>query len=52
MKSWVGTGPNPPVSGAQITQALGPGSIAQIAQQLGLDHGQAGNILAQVLPRT
>lgn len=50
VKSWVGTGPNPPVSGAQITQALGQGSVAQIAQQLGLDHGQASNILAQVLP--
>ena len=51
VKSWVGTGPNPPVSGAQITQALGHANIGQIAQQLGLDHGQAGNILAQVLPQ-
>ena len=50
VKSWVGTGPNPPVTGPQITQALGHASVAQIAQQLGLDHGQAGNILAQVLP--
>lgn len=48
--AWVATGPNPPVSGAQVTQALGQANIAQIAQQLGLDHAQAGNILAQVLP--
>ncbi len=48
--SWVGTGQNQPVSASQITQVLGSGQVGQIASQLGLDHGQAGNILAQLLP--
>ena len=49
-KAWVGTGPNPPVTGPQITQALGGDSVAQIAQQLGIDPGKASALLAQVLP--
>lgn len=51
VKSWVGTGQNLPASAGQITQALGHANIGQIAQQLGLDHGQAGNVLAQLLPQ-
>ncbi|MEJ0098780.1 MAG: YidB family protein [Pseudomonadota bacterium] len=49
--SWIGTGANLPVSGAQITQALGDGHIAQIAQQLGIDPQRAGGLLAQVCCR-
>lgn len=49
-KSWVGTGPNPPVTGPQITQALGGDSVAKVAQQLGLDPAKASALLAQVLP--
>jgi uncharacterized protein YidB (DUF937 family) len=49
-QSWVGTGANMPVSGAQITQALGDNHVTQIAQQMGVDTNQAGSLLAQVLP--
>jgi uncharacterized protein YidB (DUF937 family) len=49
--SWVGTGQNLPISADQLQQVLGSGSIAQIAQQLGLSHGDAGNGLAQALPQ-
>ena len=49
--SWVGTGQNLPISADQLQQVLGSGSIAQIAQQLGLSHGEAGNGLAQALPQ-
>ena len=35
VSSWIGTGQNAPVSGGQITQALGGGSIAKIAQESG-----------------
>ncbi len=49
-QSWLGTGPNLPVSGTQVTQALGNGKVAEIAQQLGIDPQQAGSLLAQVLP--
>jgi uncharacterized protein YidB (DUF937 family) len=49
-QSWISTGPNAPVSGAQVTQALGSDRVTQIAQQMGIDTHQAGSLLAQVLP--
>jgi uncharacterized protein YidB (DUF937 family) len=49
--SWVGTGQNMPISGSQLQEVLGSGSIGQIAQQLGLSHGDASSGLAQVLPQ-
>ena len=49
--SWVGTGANMPISGGQLQEILGSGSIGQIAQQLGLSHGDASSGLAQVLPQ-
>ena len=50
--SWVGTGENMPISGGQLQEILGSGSIGQIAQQLGLSHGDTSSGLAQVLPPT
>ncbi|MBU6438197.1 MAG: DUF937 domain-containing protein [Betaproteobacteria bacterium] len=50
IESWVGTGQNLPVSADQISQALGSGQLAQIAQQLGVSDGAAAGQLAQVLP--
>lgn len=49
--SWVGTGANHPVSADQVSRALGYEQVGQIAAQLGLDHGQAGSVLAQLLPQ-
>jgi uncharacterized protein YidB (DUF937 family) len=49
--SWVSTGQNMPISADQLQQVLGSGQIGQIAQQLGLSHGAAGNGLAQALPQ-
>ena len=49
--SWVGTGANMPVTGSQLQEVLGTGAIGQIAQQLGLSHGDASSGLAQVLPQ-
>src|SRR5438105_6632442 len=49
--SWVGTGTNMPISGAQLQEILGSGSIGEIAQRLGLSHGDASSGLAQVLPQ-
>jgi uncharacterized protein YidB (DUF937 family) len=49
--SWIGTGKNLPITADQLQQVLGSGSIGQIAQQLGLSHGDAGNGLAQALPQ-
>ena len=48
--SWVGTGANMPINGAQLQEILGSGSIGEIAQRLGMSHGDASSGLAQVLP--
>jgi len=49
--SWVSTGENIPITGNQLQEILGTGSIGQIAQQLGLSHGDASSGLAQMLPQ-
>jgi uncharacterized protein YidB (DUF937 family) len=49
-QSWVGTGPNLPVSGDQITKVFGEGQIQGLAQQAGLSAGQVSTGLAQLLP--
>jgi len=49
--SWQGTGQNMPVSGSALQEVLGSGAIGQIAQQLGMSHGDAAGGLAQVLPQ-
>ncbi len=49
--SWVGTGQNAPITGSQLSEVLGSGSIGQFAQQLGMSHGDASSGLAQMLPQ-
>jgi len=49
--SWQSTGQNIPVSGNALQEVLGSGAIGQIAQQLGVSHGEAAGGLAQVLPQ-
>ena len=49
--SWQSTGQNLPISGSALQEVLGSGTIGQIAQQLGLSHGEAAGGLAQVLPQ-
>jgi|ERR1019366_7024506 uncharacterized protein YidB (DUF937 family) len=49
--SWVGSGSNMPISGAQLQEILGSGAIGEIAQRLGLSHADASSGLAQVLPQ-
>ena len=48
--SWVAGGPNLPVTGAQVHQALGSGALNDIAAKLGIPAGQAGSTMAQLLP--
>jgi len=48
--SWVGTGANQAISGDQLSSVFGSGALGQIASQLGMDQGQAGNAMAQLLP--
>ena len=48
--SWASPGPNEPVSGDQMEQALGSPIVAMIAEKLGLSPEQAKATLAQVVP--
>jgi uncharacterized protein YidB (DUF937 family) len=49
--SWQSTGQNMPISGSALQEVLGSGAIGQIAQQLGLSHGETAGGLAQILPQ-
>jgi len=49
-KSWVGTGPNQPVSPGQLGSALGPDIIKTLAQRTGLSEQELTKQLSQVLP--
>ena len=51
VSSWVATGANMPISGAQLQEILGSGSIGEIAQRLGMSHGDASSGMAQSLPQ-
>lgn len=50
VSSWVGTGSNLPISGAQIQSALGGDFINSMAQKAGMAPEAASSILATVLP--
>ena len=49
--SWIGSGQNAPISGDQLHNVLGSDMIANIANQLGVSHGDAAGQLAQMLPQ-
>ena len=48
--SWASAGPNEPVSGNQVEQALGAPIVDLIARRLGLSPEQARATLAQLVP--
>lgn len=50
-QSWVSTGENLPVSGEQLSAALGADRIDAIAQQVGMPAGDLSSQLAQYLPQ-
>jgi uncharacterized protein YidB (DUF937 family) len=49
-RSWVGNGPNQPISADQIHQVFGSGVIAQLAQKAGMNPEELAGKLSQVLP--
>ncbi len=51
VSSWVGHGENLPISADQLSQVLGGGALGQIAQQVGLSHGETADQLSQLLPQ-
>ncbi|MFE2475392.1 YidB family protein [Streptomyces sp. NPDC059389] len=50
-QSWVGTGDNKPVSGAQIAEALPDDTLQQVAAQAGVSPEQAADEIARSLPQ-
>ena len=51
MASWIGHGQNAPISADQLSSVLGSDTIANIASQLGLSHGETADQLSQMLPQ-
>jgi uncharacterized protein YidB (DUF937 family) len=50
MSSWVGTGANLPIDPSKLAGVLGNDTISQFAKKAGLGAGDAGNVLASLLP--
>ncbi len=50
VKSWVGTGPNQPITADQVHQAFGVDTIKNLAAKAGLNPNDLAAKLAQVLP--
>jgi uncharacterized protein YidB (DUF937 family) len=49
--SWIASGDNHAVSGAQVAQAFGQDRISALASQLGMSHEDTSNHLADILPQ-
>ncbi|MEO8674709.1 MAG: YidB family protein [Casimicrobiaceae bacterium] len=49
--SWVSTGQNQPINADILQQVLGHGQLGQIAQQLGMSHGDTAGGLASLFPQ-
>jgi uncharacterized protein YidB (DUF937 family) len=50
VQSWVGTGENKPVTGAQVQQAVDPKTLDQMASQAGMTPAETSEHVAKVLP--
>jgi uncharacterized protein YidB (DUF937 family) len=50
VSSWIGTGQNVPITGAQVQQALGEGQLQQISEESGLPQNEAADSLSEMLP--
>jgi uncharacterized protein YidB (DUF937 family) len=51
VKSWVGTGPNQPISPDQVHKALGPDLMRQLSEKSGMPVEDLAQKLSQVLPQ-
>lgn len=51
VNSWIGTGPNKPVTPQQVEQGLGSDTINQVSSQTGVGREEVKTHLAQVLPQ-
>lgn len=51
VKSWVGTGPNQPISADQMNAALGASTLQELATSAGISVPELAQKLAQILPQ-
>ena len=51
VRSWVGTGPNQPISPQEVHKALGPDLLRQLAEKSGLSEQDLAQKLSHVLPQ-
>lgn len=51
VQSWISTGPNQPISGEQLSAALGMDVMNGMANEAGVSQAQAGDQLSQLLPQ-
>lgn len=51
VRSWVGTGPNQPISPEDVHKALGPDLLRQLAEKSGLSEQDLVQKLSHVLPQ-
>lgn len=51
LQSWISTGANLPVSGEQMSGALGGDLLAKLAGQAGVSQDEVGQQLSQILPQ-
>jgi uncharacterized protein YidB (DUF937 family) len=51
VKSWVGSGPNQPISPSQVHQAFGPQVISELAAKAGINPQDLAAKISQVLPQ-
>jgi uncharacterized protein YidB (DUF937 family) len=52
VQSWVGTGPNQPISPSEVHKTLGPELLQQLSEKSGLSVEDLVQRLSQVLPQT
>jgi uncharacterized protein YidB (DUF937 family) len=51
VQSWVGTGPNQPISPDEVHKVLGPDLLRQLSERSGLSVQELAQRLSQVLPQ-
>ena len=51
VNSWIGSGPNQPISAEQVHQGFGPEMIRELAAKTGMNPQELAQKLSQVLPQ-
>jgi uncharacterized protein YidB (DUF937 family) len=50
IQSWIGSGPNQPISTDKLHQAIGPETVDRLSQNTGMAKGELLPLIAQMLP--